>query len=72
MQSAPTEWALAFAFVGLVDFIRDIGEPDGDTLSECIRTCFRVDTPRGRLVFTATLAASAVGFRRHICKDVTW
>ncbi len=70
MQSAPLEWTLHLAFPVLVDIIRDRGEPDGDTLSEVIREVFRVHTPRGRLAFTATLAAGAVAFHRHICKEV--
>lgn len=72
MQSAPLEWSLALAYPVIVDIVRNWGDPDGDTLSEVTRDVFRVHTPRGRLAFTATLAAGAVAFHRHICKEVTW
>lgn len=69
MQSPSVEWALLLAHGTAVDFLRDRGEPDGDTLSEVIRTVFRVHTPGGRAAFTITLAAGAAVFHRHICKE---
>lgn len=68
-QSAPTEWAMFAAHFLALDYLRARGEADHDTASECIRSAFRVHTPRGRLAFTATLAAGAVGFWVHICKE---
>lgn len=68
MQSPPVEWALGIGYLAVVDAIRDRGEPDGDTLSEVIRQVFNVNTPQGRAAFTATLAAGAVLFHRHIVK----
>lgn len=72
MKSPPIEWALDIAKLGVLDVIRDQGEPDGDTLSECIRVWFRVHTPAGRAAFTVALGAGGVAFWRHICKEVTW
>lgn len=56
------------AHFGVVDWMRDRGEPDGDTASECIRQAFRVDTAPGRLAFTAALTGAAFLFHRHITK----
>lgn len=72
MKSPPLEWTLHIAFPLLVDYIRDRGEPDGDTLTEVIRDAFRVHTPAGRAAVTVAIAAGAVAFRQHICKEVTW
>ncbi len=68
MQSPPIEWALGIGYLVVVDCLRDRGEPDGDTLSECIRQAFDIDTPRGRLAFTAALTAGALALHRHIVK----
>lgn len=72
MHSPPVEWSLGVAYLGVLDIVRDRGEPDGDTLTECIREGFRVHTPRGRAAFTLALTASAVLFHRHICKETPW
>lgn len=71
MQSPPIEWALGIGHLAVLDWLRDRGEPDADTLSEVIRDVFRVDTPHGRLAFTLTLAAGAAVLHRHICKEMT-
>ena len=72
MHSPPLEWTLDIARLGILDVIRDRGEPDGDTLSECIRVWFRVHTPLGRLVWRGVLYGGAHLLDRHICKEVTW
>ena len=72
MRSPRVEWSLGFIYLGVLDVLRDRGEPDGDTLTECIREGFRVHTPAGRAAFTAALAVSAVSFHRHICKETPW
>lgn len=68
MQSPPMEWALGIGYLAVVDYIRDQGEPDGDTLSECVRHAFKIDTPNGRLAFTVALSAGALILHRHIVK----
>lgn len=68
MRSPAVEWSLAVGHLAVLDWIRDRGEPDRDTLSEVIRETFHVDTPAGRAVFTAVLGLGAVAFHRHICK----
>lgn len=69
MHSPKAEWSLLAAYFVALDVMRARGEADADTLSEVIRNGCRVDTRTGRLAFTATLAASAVAFHRHICKE---
>lgn len=69
MHSPKAEWSLLAAYFVVLDVMRARGEADADTLSEVIRQGCRVDTTRGRLAFTAGLAASAVVFHRHICKE---
>lgn len=69
MQSPRIEWALMAAHFGVVDYLRDRGEPDGDTASECIRNIFAVHTPGGRAAFTLTLALGSGMFWRHIVKE---
>lgn len=69
MQSPPVEWALGIAYLGVIDVLRDRGDPDGDTLSEVIRDTFRVHSPGGRSAFTLTLALGAGMFWRHIVKE---
>lgn len=69
MQSPPIEWTAGITYLAFLDWYRDRGEPDGDTLSECIRDAFHVHTPRGRIAFTLTLAAGAAVLHRHICKE---
>lgn len=71
MHSPPLEWSLGIGHLAILDWIRDRGEPDSDTLSECIREAFQVHSPRGYLTFTATVVAGAVLFHRHICKPTT-
>lgn len=68
MQSPPIEWALGFAFLGVVDWIRDCGEPDGDTLSECLRVAFRVHDPRGRAALALSVATGGLVLYRHLVK----
>lgn len=70
MRSPSAEWSLLAGYFIALDVLRARGEADADTLSECLRDGFRVHTPRGRTLFTATLAAGAVAFHRHICKEV--
>lgn len=70
MNSPRVEWTLLAAYFIALDVIRARGEADSDTASECIRDAFRVHTPHGRTLFTAILAAGAVAFHRHICKEV--
>lgn len=72
MHSPPAEWSLLAAYFIALDVLRARGETDRDTLSECVREGFRIHTPRGRALFTVTLAAGAVAFHRHICKEVAW
>lgn len=69
MQSPPIEWALGIGYLAVVDVLRDRGEPDGDTLSECLRVAFHTDDPRGRAALAAAIAAGAVVLFRHLAKE---
>lgn len=69
MRSPRVEWTLHVLHFGILDLVRDRGEPDGDTASEVIRDLFHVDTPRGRAAFAATLAVGSTVLYRHICKE---
>lgn len=68
MKSPRAEWVLFGAHFAALDYIRDRGEPDADTLSEVIRDTFQVHTRIGHIAFTAALTGAAVLFHRHICK----
>jgi len=68
MQSPPVEWACGIGYLAIVDWIRDRGEPDGDTLTECLRVAFRVHEPRGRAALAATVAAGGLVLYRHLVK----
>lgn len=68
MHSPPLEWGLGIGYLVVLDVIRDRGEPDKDTLSECIRDGFHVETRRGRIAWRVALIASVLVFDRHIAK----
>lgn len=68
MQSPPIEWALGIGYLAALDVIRDRGEADGDTLSECTRELVRRHR-HGHIAFTAALALGAVALHRHILKE---
>jgi hypothetical protein len=71
MHSPPIEWALLAGHFIALDLVRDQGEPDGDTASECLRILFRVDTRSGRSALAASLAVVGVGLYRHLAKETT-
>jgi hypothetical protein len=68
MQSPPMEWALGIGYLAIIDYIRDQGEPDGDTLSECIRHAFQIDKRGGRLAWAGFLVGGGLILHRHIVK----
>lgn len=68
MHSPPIDWSLDLVHFIVKDAIRDQGEPDGDTATEVLRALFHVDTPEGRAVLAAAIAAGAVGLYRHLVK----
>lgn len=65
MQSPPIEWALGIGYLAALDIIRDRGEADGDTISECLREVV-AKSPRGELVLALGLVAGSAWFYRHI------
>jgi hypothetical protein len=69
MHSPPIEWALGIGYLAVLDVVRDRGDPDGDTLSECVRDLFRVHRPEGRAAFGAAVIAGGLILHRHICKE---
>lgn len=69
MHSPPVEWSLHLLHFGVLDLIRDRGEPDGDTASEVIRDLFHVDRREGRAAFAAALVTGGVVLYRHIVKE---
>ncbi len=68
MQSPPIEWTILIAPLVVLDIVRDHGEPDEDTLSECLRVGFQTDTARGRHILAASIAAGGVLLFRHLTK----
>lgn len=68
MHSPPLEWGLGIGYLVALDVLRDRGEPDKDTLSECIRDAFKVETPIGFAIFTASAVGGFTIFHRHIVK----
>ncbi|HET7355541.1 MAG TPA: hypothetical protein VFJ09_02590 [Nocardioidaceae bacterium] len=69
MSSVPAaEWALFAAHVAVVDWLRDRGEPDGDTATEALRVAFAVHRPEGRAALALTLAGGSAWLYRHLCK----
>lgn len=73
MQSPPLEWAAIVGgpilTAGVVDYLRDRGEPDGDTLTEVLRGVFHVDRPAGRATLAGAITAGGVVLYRHLCKS---
>jgi hypothetical protein len=71
MQSPRAEWVLGIGYLAVIDILRDIGDPDGDTLSEVTRDAFGTDEPGGRVRLAAVLAAGGVLLYRHLTKPAT-
>lgn len=68
MQSPRAEWAVLIGHGVVLDVLRDRGEPDGDTLSEVLRTVFRVETAPGRAALATAIAGGALALYRHLVK----
>ena len=68
MHSPPAEWTLGIGYLAVLDALRDRGEPDGDTLTECLREAFHVDRPEGRAALAAAITAGAALLYRHLVK----
>lgn len=68
MQSPPVEWTLGIGYLVVLDIVRNSGEPDGDTLTECIRSAFRTHTPEGRRTLAVAIGAGAVLLYQHFTK----
>lgn len=67
MQSPPIELVLDVAHLATRNLLRDVGDPDNDTISEITRGLV-LSSPFGPLLFTVGIYAAAEGFRRHILK----
>lgn len=63
-------WPTAIAALAALDWWADRGEPDGDTLTELVRTIFHTDTARGRIALAATLGGGGVFLYGHFSKIV--
>lgn len=68
MQSPPVEWTLGIGYLAILDVLRDRGEPDGDTLTECLRDAFGTDQPAGRRRLAVAIGGGAVLLYRHLTK----
>lgn len=68
MHSPPAEWVLGIGHLAILDYLRDRGEPDGDTLTEVVRSLFATETPRGRALLAGTMTAGGVLLYRHFVK----
>lgn len=69
MQSPPAEWALGISYLVVLDLIRDRGEPDGDTLSECVRDLVGRH-PLGSHALALGIAWGGWAFHRHIVRPL--
>ena len=69
MQSPPLELVLDVLHIGSRNLIRNLGDPDQDTISEITRGVVDRLGDVGPLAFTVALFAGAEGFRRHILRD---
>ena len=65
MQSPAVEWSVALSQLAVLDYLRSIGEADGDTLSECCRELVARHR-HGRTLFAATMVVGAVALWNHI------
>lgn len=68
MQSPRAEWALGIGYLAAIDYVRNYGDPDGDTLTEVVREMFGTDTRHGRARLAAAMTAGGVVLYRHFVK----
>lgn len=68
MQSPRIEWTLGIGYLAVLDWVRNQGEPDSDTLTEVIREAFGTDHAPGRRRLAVTIAAGGVVLYRHLTK----
>lgn len=68
MQSPRIEWALGIGYLAVLDYVRNQGEPDSDTLTEVIRETFGTDTAAGRRNLAASIAFGGVALYVHLAK----
>lgn len=63
-------WPSLIAALAALDWYCDRGEPDGDTLTELVRSLLRPETTPGRIATAALLGAGAEVLYTHFCKVV--
>lgn len=67
-----SEWALIVGgvatWVAVFDYMRNQGEPDGDTLTEVIRDVMYLETRPGRVALITSLSLAGAVFYRHLTK----
>lgn len=68
MQSPPLELVLDIVHLGTRNLVRNVGDPDDDTISEVVRWA-KDQIPYGDQVLAVVLAAAGVGFWHHICRS---
>lgn len=68
MQSPRAEWVLFGIHFAVLDYLRNRGEPDGDTVTEVVRVVFHVDRPAGRFALAGALTGAGIGLYRHFTK----
>ena len=66
MKSPGAEWVLGIGYLAAIDIIRAKGDPDDDTISECLRAVVERH-PQGQRMLAAALVVGGVGFYKHIC-----
>lgn len=71
MNSPPLEWAMGIAHLVALDFVRDHGDPDGDTLTEVLRDVFHVDTTTGRRALAVAIGVGGLALYTHLVKGTS-
>lgn len=70
LPRASAVWLGIIGGASLLDWYLDQGDPDHDTLSECVRVWFHTDTSAGKAFLFVTMSVGGGGLYRHFCKVV--
>lgn len=63
-------WSTAIGALAAYDVWCTTNDIEGDSLSECIRTTLRTDTPQGQALFVLGWSALSAWFIPHIIRKV--
>lgn len=69
LPRAPIVWLGIIGGAAALDYWCDLGDPDSDTISECVRGLV-TRTPGGKAAFTASCVLVPTWFYNHILKEI--